>query len=437
MAELDVLVVGSGGREHELARQLSISEQIHKVFVANGNAGTALLEKTENIDISPSDEISILSFVKEHNVQLVVIGPEAPLVAGMADALREKGVAVFGPSKSAAQLEGSKAFAADFMQRHNIPQPNHQTAYSLDEALAIIAGKDPTTIVLKATGLAGGKGVVLPQTSEEATFVLETMFSGEGFDGAGKSGVVIQERLHGPEASAFVVTDGTHFVLLPFAQDHKRLQDGDKGPNTGGMGAYAPVPSSIISETQAQKIRQIAQTTIEGMAAAHTPYQGVLFIGLMLADEYKGDPVVIEYNVRFGDPEAEVLLSVLSESGFDVADMIIRTAQGDITSLALPSQYPKASLTVCLAADGYPIAARKGDEIFGLDASYQGVFVHHASTKREGERTVSSGGRVLYVTGLGQNLEEAATNAYKAIGPDGIHFDGMQYRRDIGHQARK
>ncbi|HEX9153219.1 MAG TPA: amidophosphoribosyltransferase [Candidatus Saccharimonadales bacterium] len=437
MAGMDVLVVGNGGREHELSRQLAASDIISKVFVINGNGGTASLTKTENIGIRPTDTEAIFSFVKQHGISFVIIGPEAPLVEGLADPLRAAGVAVFGPSKKAAQLEGSKAFAADFMQRYSIPQPGSQTACSLDEALAIIKDWSPESYVIKAAGLAGGKGVVLPGTVQEAEEALREMFAGEGFDGAGKEAVVIQERLHGPEVSAFAVTDGTDFIMLPFAQDHKRLQDNDQGPNTGGMGAYAPVPDSIISQDQAAKIREIARQSIDGMALDGAPYQGVLFIGLMLAEERGGDPVVIEYNVRFGDPETEVLLSILSESSLDVADLLLKTAKDDISSIIVPGQYEKATLTVCLAAAGYPAAPRKGDEIFGLNNSYSGVIIHHAGTKLDGDKVVTSGGRVLYVTGFGNTIDEAAANAYGAIGQSGVHFEGMQFRRDIGHQARK
>jgi phosphoribosylamine---glycine ligase len=436
MAELDVLVVGNGGREHELSRQFSISPAVGKVYVSSGNAGTAMLDKTENVELNPTDIEGIVAFVEEHKLGLVVIGPEAPLIAGLSDTLRAKGITVFGPSQKAAQLEASKAFAAEFMSRNNIPQPKLQTAHTLTEAFEIIKDRSPDSYVLKADGLAGGKGVVLPQTTEEAEKVLQDMFSGTGFDGAGKDAVVIQERLHGPEVSAFAVSDGRNFVLLPFAQDHKRLNDNDEGPNTGGMGSYAPVPLSIVSPDQAAKIREIAERSIQGMAKEGAPYQGVLYIGLMLAQERNGDPAVIEYNVRFGDPETEILLPVLSESGVDVASLLLQAAQGDVSSVSLPTVFNKAALTVCLAAEGYPVNPRKGDAIQGLDAEYEGVVVHHAGTKQNDGAVITSGGRVLYVTGFGDTIDEAAAHAYAAIGPEGVHFDGMHYRTDIGHQAR-
>ena len=391
MAGLTVLVVGNGGREYELSRQLAGSPNVQQLYVIPGNAGTVTLGKTENVALSPTDVEGIVAFVQEHSVGLVVIGPEAPLVAGVSDALRANGIAVFGPSKQAAQLETSKSYAAEFMQRHDIPQPELETVHTLDEALAYIKGRTPDSYVLKADGLAGGKGVVLPKTADEAEATLREMFAGNSFDGAGKDTVVIQERLHGPEVSAFAASDGRNFVLLPFAQDHKRLKDNDQGPNTGGMGSYAPVPESIVSPTQAEKIREIAKRSIEGMAAEGTPYQGVIYIGLMLAAERNGDPVVIEYNARFGDPEAEIVLPVLSESGFDVPTMLLQTAEGDVSAIKLPTTFNKAALTVCLAAAGYPESPRKGDEIHGLDRTFEGVILHHAGTTHEGDRVLTSG----------------------------------------------
>jgi phosphoribosylamine--glycine ligase len=430
----DILIIGSGGREYELARQCSLNKSIRKIYVGPGNAGTALLEKVENTTLSPTNTSAILSFVKQHAIDTVLIGPEAPLMVGLSDALRSEGINVFGASQAAATLEASKAFSAEFMKRQAIPQPECWVTHSLDEALEIIKDKAPDTYVIKADGLAAGKGVVLPQTREEAEETLRLMFSGAGFDGAGKEAVVIQERLHGPEVSAFAISDGENFVLLPFAQDHKRLLDGDNGPNTGGMGTYTPLPASVISSEQTAKIHEIAQQSIAGMAAEGTPYQGVLYIGVMLARERGGDPVVIEYNVRFGDPEAEVLLPALSESGVNVADMLIQAARGTLPTISSPS--PVCVLSVCLAAEGYPESPRKGDQIHGLDGPYHNVIVHHAGTKEIGNTIVTSGGRVLYVTGFGTTYDQAAAAAYKAIGPNAIHFDGMQYRSDIGYQVR-
>lgn len=436
MAALDVLVIGSGGREYELARQMTLSQDVRKVYVAPGNAGTAALEKGENVAIGPTDVDAIVAFVQEKQVGFTIIGPDAAVAAGVGNALRDAGALVFGPTREAGKLESSKAFSSDFMNRHNIPQPASQVVRSLDEALAAIAGKAPETYVLKADGLAAGKGVVLPQSVDEAQIVLREMFSGESFDGAGKEGVVIQERLSGPETSAFAITDGKDFVLLPLSQDHKRLLDNDKGPNTGGIGTYAPVPKKIVNDKQLEKIRAIAKQTITNIANEGAPYQGVLYIGLMLAKERDDDPVVIEYNARFGDPEAEILLPLLHESGVDVADMLLQTAQGNLSQVIVPETFSKCVLTVALASAGYPDSPRKGDEIHGLEKQYDGVIIQHAGTKREGEKWLTAGGRVLYVTGFGNTIDEAASKAYAAIGPEGIHFEGMQFRTDIGHQAR-
>jgi phosphoribosylamine--glycine ligase len=436
VAELDVLVVGSGGREHELARQMSESPLVSRLYIAPGNAGTNSLGKAQNVSLAPTDIDGILALVQEKHIDMVIIGPDASVAAGLGNALRAANIPTFGPTKEAGQLESSKAFATEFMDRQNIPQPKHWTAHTAQEAFTIIADRSPDSYVLKADGLAAGKGVVLPETVEEATETVNSMFSGQKFDGAGKDGMVIQERLHGPEVSAFAISDGINIVMLPFSQDHKRLGDKDTGPNTGGMGAYSPVPSSIVSASQAQKINNIAEQSIKGMIQEGVPYQGVLYLGLMLAEERNGDPVIIEYNARFGDPETQVVLPALSEAGVDVANILLHAAHGDISGVTLPDSR-KIAMTVCLAAAGYPESPRKGDEILGLDKTYEAVIVHHAGTKQEDGKLVTNGGRVLYITGIGDTIDEASAHAYAAIGPHGIHFDGMQYRRDIGHQARK
>jgi phosphoribosylamine--glycine ligase len=437
MAEIDVLVIGSGGREYELSRQLSGSKEVHTLYVAPGNAGTALLGKAKNIPLQPDDVSGIVAFVSEHHVGAVIIGPDAAIAAGLGNALRAADVPTFGPTKEAGQLESSKAFAADFMQRHGIPHPQYWTAHTEQEALEIIKGKTPETYVLKADGLAAGKGVVLPETADEATATVAGMFSGQRFGGAGKSGVVIQERLHGPEVSAFAVSDGNNFVMLPFSQDHKRLKNNDTGAITGGVGAYSPLPASIVTPGQAQKINDIAKQTIQGMAEEGTPYQGVLYLGLMLAEEHGCDPVIIEYNARFGDPETQVVLPVLAAVGVDVTDLLLRAARGDVSGISMPGTIAKVALTVCLSATGYPENPKKGDEIHGLNATYKDVIIQQAGTAQSGDKIVTAGGRVLYVTGVGNTTDEAAAKAYNAIGESGIHFSGMQYRTDIGHQARK
>ena len=424
MADRTALIIGSGGREHAFAKTIGNIP----IYMHPGNAGTELMPNVTNL----APEVDAVAFAKENNIDVVIIGPEAPLVAGMSDKFRSAGLTVVGPSAYAAQLESSKSFACDFMEKYGIAYPKSYVARSLGDFTAT----DATSVVLKADGLAGGKGVVLPETMEEATAALSEMFDG-GYDGAGENGVVIQERLSGPEVSAFALSDGNDYVLLPFAQDHKRLKDGDKGPNTGGMGAYAPVPDSIVSPEQYRKIDEIARKTIDGMKADGEPYKGILYIGIMLAEQRGGDPVVIEYNVRFGDPETEVVLTILENAGVDVYGLLKSTDSVIDKSLLDGITLNSSALTICLAAPGYPESPRKGDEILGLDTVLpDGVFFHHAGTKTEGDKVVTNGGRVMYVTGVAPTIDQAATSAYSAIGENGVYFDGMQYRTDIGKQAR-
>lgn len=426
MSTRSTLIIGNGGREHAFARTLGNDVTI---FVAPGNAGTALMPNVTNV--TTSDPVT---FAVEHNIDLTIIGPEAPLVAGLADDFRAANLNVVGPNQIAAQLESSKNFACEFMERHGIAYPKSIKIHTLEELADIT--DDATTIVIKADGLAGGKGVILPESNAVAEATLDAMFAG-AYDNAGKDGVVIQERLSGPEVSVFALTDGTDFVLLPFAQDHKRLKDGDRGPNTGGMGAYAPVPESIVSIEQADKIRDITKKTIDGMRAEDNMYKGILYIGVMLAEQRGGDPVVIEYNARFGDPEAEVVLTILAEEGVDVYELLKSTDNKLKGSLLDKLSVSKSALTICLAAGGYPEAPRKGDEIMGLDGEFpEGVFIHHAATALVNSEIVTSGGRVLYVTSVATTIDEAARSAYKVIGENGVHFEGMQYRTDIGKQAR-
>lgn len=431
---LAVAVVGNGGRESELGRQMALSDDVEIIYFLNGNAGTSELPGGENVPISPADGDNIVAFIQEHQPELTIIGPEAPLVSGVTDRLRASGMLVFGPSAEAAQLEASKAYSTEFMKENDIPQPYSVVVDNYGTALTIIGGISPDNYVIKADGLAGGKGVVLPKTIQEAKDTLRGMFLEGGYDGAGKDRVVIQERLHGPEVSVFVVSDGERFTILPFAQDHKRLLAGDKGPNTGGMGAYAPLPEGMVTTVQALKIQDIAERSITGMARRGVPYQGVLYMGLMLAEERGGDPVVIEYNARFGDPETQVVLPVLSAAGVDVYDLLRSSAEGHLNTPSLPTQLGSAALTVCLAARGYPENPEKGQPVHGLETPYDGVIIHHAGTTRNGDVVETAGGRALYVTGIGETVDEAAARAYRAIGRVG--FDGMQYRDDIGHLVR-
>lgn len=436
-----VLLVGGGGREHELARQLSISDEVSGIFCVPGNAGTQQLKKTINVKIRPTAIDELVAIADRTEADMAIIGPEEPLVMGLSDRLRKKGLTVFGPSAEAAQLEASKADALGFMRRNRIPHPLSFITTSAEGAIQIINSIGAENAVIKADGLADGKGVVLPEergvmsAREVAWETIYQMFDGKKFGGAGKDRVVIQERYHGPEVSAFVVSDGSRFTVLPFSQDHKRLLDNNQGPNTGGMGAYAPIPSSIISPAQEEKIGVIAQRTIEGMAHEGIPYQGLLYLGLMLAEEQDGDPIVIEYNVRFGDPETQAILPVLSESGVDVYDMIRSAAEGHLMEPHIPADLGKAAVSVCLAAEGYPDNPQTDQIIYGLDREYPGVIIHHAATERGYGQIVSIGGRVLYATGLATNVNMAARRAYDAAKK--INFEGTQpqYRKDIGHIA--
>ncbi len=429
-----VLIIGSGGREHALAWGMAQSAKVERIFISPGNAGTAREQKCENVAIS--DEAATVQFCKDKAVDLVVIGPEAPLVAGLSDALRAAGVTVFGASKAAAQLEGSKAFATEFMQKHGITIPDSRIVHSAAEAWAAISefgGAEKS--VIKADGLAGGKGVFLPDNDTEAADAIEKITSGK-MDGDGST-FVVQARNHGPEVSVFVLSDGQNFQIIPLAsQDHKRLLPGDKGPNTGGMGVYAPLPDWMLSAAQWDKIATIARKSIEGMAADGTPYQGVLYMGLMLAEELGGDPLVIEYNARFGDPETEVIMPLLQGNGVDIYDMLLATATGKIADFALPQSLNGAAIAICLAAEGYPDAPVTGKVISGLAETYRDVTVFHGGTKLdEAKNVITSGGRVLFVTGLGVNLEAASEAANGAIGPTAINFPAMQYRPDIAWRA--
>lgn len=430
-----VLIIGSGGREHALAWGISQSPQVEKVLISPGNAGTATTNKCENVALSDHD--ATVAFCKKEAIDLVVIGPEAPLIAGLSDALREAGVLVFGASQAAARLEGSKSFATEFMQRHGITIPESQIVTSKEDALAAVSNfGGAKNSVIKADGLAGGKGVFLPDSDAEAAEAIDKIIAGK-VDGDG-SKLVIQKRNHGPEVSVFVLSDGTNFKVIPLAsQDHKRLLDGDKGPNTGGMGVYAPLPDWMLSEAQWEKIHTISKQSIDGMNADGTPYQGVLYMGLMLAEELGGDPLVIEYNARFGDPETEVIIPLLQGNGVDVYYMLHSTASGELGSVQLPSKLNAAALTICLAADGYPSAPVTGTPIDGLNETYRDVTVFHGGTSLKDGKVVSSGGRVLYVTGLGVNIEAARQAALAAIGRGYVSFPGMQYRTDIAHRALK
>jgi phosphoribosylamine--glycine ligase len=424
----EVLIVGHGGREYELARSIGLSNEVGRIYIDQENPC---------MDELPKTEVSGWPATDHKTDTLVVIGPETPLVNGLADHLRNQGKLVFGPNKAAAQLEGSKAFSAQFMREVGIPSPETDIVYDMSVAEQYIKSRSPYHYVIKADGLAAGKGVVLPKSHEEALQTAKGMLSGELFGEAGQT-IVLQDRLHGPEVSAVAISDGQGFVLLPLVQDHKRLRRNDEGPNTGGMGAYAPVPAGIVNDRQYDQIHTIADMTIKAMSERGTPFQGSLFIGLVLAKEYNGDPQVIEYNVRFGDPETQCQLPLLQYAGVDTYKLLRSAAEGRLQKPKTDFRFMgRTALTVCLAAKDYPQNAKTGDVIYGLGDDYgSNVIVQPAAVAIRDRHYVTNGGRVLHVTGLGTNANTAAARSYAVIGEEGIDFQGKQYRDDIGHQAR-
>jgi phosphoribosylamine---glycine ligase len=416
---MNVLLIGSGGREHALAWKLAQSPRLGKLFAAPGNPG--INEHAEPVDLDAADHRATVDFCRRHSIELVVIGPEAPLVDGLADNLRTMGVAVFGPNRLPARLEGSKGFTKDLCARRGIPTARYARASDRLAAEAAL-GDFGLPVVIKADGLAAGKGVIVAATAEEAEAALETMFEG-GFGNAGEA-VVIEEFLEGEEASFFALTDGE--TILPFgsAQDHKRVGDGDTGPNTGGMGAYGPA-SVLTPALQARVMEEIVRPTVEALAEAGTPYSGILYAGLMLTAD---GPRLIEYNARFGDPECQVLMMRLES---DLLELMLATAQGRLGAAEPVRFSADAALTVVLAAKGYPGAPAKGGEIKGLErVADERVKIFHAGTARARGKLVANGGRVLSVTALGATVAEARDAAYSAV--DAVRFPGGFCRRDIG-----
>ncbi|WP_437306624.1 phosphoribosylamine--glycine ligase [Sorangium sp. So ce388] len=424
-----ILVLGSGGREHALARAFARSPSVAEVIVAPGNAGTraeggagrAPIRRVDLASLSP-DEATRLA-VRER-ADLVVVGPEAPLCAGVADALAAAGIAVFGPSGEAARLEGSKAFLKEFAARHGIPTAPFQIARSYDEAARIIRERG-APIVVKADGLCAGKGVVVATTVDEALAAAKDMLVDRRFGDAGAT-VILEDAIQGEEASLHAISDGHAIFVLPAARDHKRVGEGDTGPNTGGMGAFAP-SARVTPALTARVEREILRPTIDGMRAEGRPFRGVLFAGLMITPA--GDPVLLEHNVRFGDPECEALMELLEG---DVAELCASAAAGALDPAAARVAPGRHALTVVLAARGYPTAPTTGDAIRGLDAAaaVEGAFVNHAGTAERDGAIVTAGGRVLAVTAAGDSLAEARERAFRAAGA--IDFDGKVLRRDIG-----
>jgi len=421
---MKLLVIGSGGREHALAWKLAQSPRVQKVFVAPGNAGTALESGLQNLALE--DMGKLIEFCRKEKIHLTVVGPEAPLAAGIVDAFRDAGLRIFGPSRAAAQLESSKDFAKRFMVRHAIPTARHATFERAEEAKAYVK-KEGAPIVVKADGLAAGKGVVVASTPEEAFAAIDAMMTGGRLGSAGAR-VVIEEFMEGEEASFIVVSDGTHVLPLATSQDHKRLRDGDQGPNTGGMGAYSPAPV-VTPEVHARVMREIILPTVQGMAKDGVPFMGFLYAGLMI--DAQGRPRTVEFNCRLGDPEAEPIIMRLKS---DLRDLVERSIDGTLDR-AQPEWDRRAALGVVLASHGYPDEPRKGDRIEGLPKPHADCRVFHAGTRLDGKTVLTHGGRVLCVTALGDSVKMARSRAYTAV--DGIRFDGMQYRKDIGHRALK
>ena len=419
---MNVLLIGSGGREHALAWALAASPLLTKLYAAPGNPGIAALGECVALDIS--DHRSIARFCKARAIELVVVGPEGPLVAGIADELKAAGIKVFGPSKAAARLEGSKGFTKDLCREHAIPTAAYGRFSDADAARAY-AVRQPLPVVVKADGLAAGKGVVIAETRAEAEAAIAACFDG-AFGTAGAE-IVIEEFLLGEEASFFALVDGRHALPLATAQDHKRAADGDRGPNTGGMGAYSPA-AVVTPETGRQVMGRIILPTVDAMARRGTPYKGVLYAGLMLTTE---GPKLIEYNVRFGDPETQVLMMRLKS---DLLPALLATCDGVLDAFDL-RWHDDPALTVVMAAKGYPGTPLKGTEIKGLEqaAEVPGVEVFHAGTRQEDGRLIADGGRVLDVTARGQTVAEAQSRAYEAVRR--IDWPGGFYRSDIGWRA--
>lgn len=422
---MKILVIGSGGREHALAWKAAQSPEVTEVLVAPGNAGTALEPGIRNVDLDVLDFAGLAALVESEGVALTLVGPEVPLVNGLVDYFEERGLAVFGPSQGAAQLEGSKAFTKDFLARHAIPTAYYGVFTQVEEALAYLQEKG-APIVVKADGLAAGKGVIVAMTLDEAEDAVRDMLSGNAFGDAGAR-VVIEEFLEGEEASFIVMVDGEHVLPMATSQDHKRVGDGDTGPNTGGMGAYSPAP--VVTPAVHQRVMdEVIYPTVKGMAAEGNPYTGFLYAGLMI--DASGAPKVIEYNCRFGDPETQPILLRLKSDLVKLCQAALDKKLDQVTA----EWDERASLGVVMAAGGYPNSYNKGDVISGLPQQEQeGVKVFHAGTALKDDQVVTNGGRVLCVTALGHSVSEAQQRAYQQL--DQISWQDGFCRRDIGYRA--
>ncbi|WP_421186348.1 phosphoribosylamine--glycine ligase [Aeromonas hydrophila] len=422
---MKALIIGNGGREHALAWKAKQSPLVTRVFVAPGNAGTAHEGSIENVAISATDIPALLAFAKEQRIGLTIVGPEAPLVKGVVDAFRAEGLAIFGPTAAAAQLEGSKAFAKDFLARHAIPTAEYQNFTEVEPALAYLREKG-APIVIKADGLAAGKGVIVAMTLSEAEEAVRDMLSGNAFGDAGAR-VVIEEFLDGEEASFIVMVDGEHVLPMATSQDHKRVGDGDTGLNTGGMGAYSPAPV-VTADVHRKVMEQVIMPTVRGMAAEGNVYTGFLYAGLMI--DGQGNPKVIEFNCRFGDPETQPIMLRMRS---DLVELCLAACAGKLDQVEAIYD-SRVAIGVVLAAGGYPGDYQQGKPISGLpveEASGEKVF--HAGSQLEGDTVVTAGGRVLCATALGHSVAEAQKRAYQLAGR--IKWDGVFYRHDIGWRA--
>lgn len=422
---MNILIIGNGGREHALAWKAAQSPLADKVYVAPGNAGTALEPSLTNVEISATDIPALLAFAQSNDIGLTIVGPEAPLVIGVVDAFQAVGLKIFGPSQAAAQLEGSKAFTKDFLARHNIPSAEYQNFTEVEPALAYVRSKG-APIVIKADGLAAGKGVIVAMTLQEAEDAVQDMLAGNAFGDAGHR-IVVEEFLDGEEASFIVMVDGANVVPMATSQDHKRVGDGDTGPNTGGMGAYSPAPV-VTDEIHQRAMDQVIWPTVRGMASEGNTYVGFLYAGLMISAD--GQPKVIEFNCRFGDPETQPIMLRLRS---DLVELCLAGAEGKLDEKT--SEWDeRPALGVVLAAGGYPGDYNNGEVIQGLpqQESADGK-VFHAGTRMQGNDVVTSGGRVLCVTALGETVAQAQQRAYQLA--EGIQWPGSFCRKDIGYRA--
>jgi len=417
---MNVLIIGSGGREHAIAWKLKQSPRLTKLYIAPGNAGTQSCG--ENVPMNASDHLAVVRFCREKQIDLVIVGPEVPLAAGISDALSEGGIRCFGPTQAAARIESSKVFAKDFMARHQIPTARYATFTQLDEAIRYLESVD-YPIVIKASGLAAGKGVILPDTIEEAKSTLEAILVNKTFGEAGNE-VVIEERLIGQEVSLMAFTDGITIVPMLPAQDHKRLLDGDEGPNTGGMGAYAPAPI-FTAELMNEAVKSVLRTAVNGLKSEGTPFVGVIYAGLMLTPNGMR---VLEFNCRFGDPETQVVLPLLETDLLDVAEACVN---GNLAEVNIHWK-EGAAVCVVLASKGYPEKAESGKLVL-IEESPENTVCFHAGTKVESGNIITAGGRVFGLTAWAEKIESAIDAVYSNV--KNVSFDGMQYRKDIAHKV--